>query len=317
MQESTNISFKKAVYAAKFVIRSRTGVAILKNSYQQKSDPVADKFVNLLQGINIKEMRKLERERSKFVNDQSEKLNLDKVSESVTPRKSQSSRRTVSQELKDFANEKKRTERLRVIEEDTSHKMKYSTEAVLYRRELIPLFEKHSKLAWEGNDIENDEITKENSQLKLTRTKLVRHNLNSYSEDKRLELWLNQVEIANLDRKEKSAERKSKKQKHCEKENEVFSSQQTSFLPKCDDVKLSSQKLELPKLEQTNSCTSENSLKLPKLEPSVSPESRRVESTEERSLKDPRFTRLMESLAPSKNNLKLPKIVAKPNSRAS
>jgi len=222
MQEGTNISFKKAVHAARFVIRSRTGVAILKNSYLQKSDPVSQKSAQLLQGITVKEMRKLERERRKFENDQSGKLNLEKSSDPVTPRKSQSSRKTVSQELQDFVTKENRTERMQVIDEETSKNMKCSTEAVLYRRVLIPLFEKRTKFAWDGDELQNDENTEENSQQTiLTRKKLLRHNLNSYNEEKRLELWLNQVEIANLDRKEKSAERKSKKQKNSEKENDV------------------------------------------------------------------------------------------------
>lgn len=317
MQEGTNISFKKAVHAARFVIRSRTGVAILKNSYKQKSDPPTQKTAKLLQEINVKEMRKLERDRKQFVIEQSQKVNIEKVL-SESSRKSQSSQKTVSQELKDLVNKKTGAQRLRVIDEETCENMKNSTNAVLYRRDfaLVPLSEKRSKMAWEQNDIENGENTQENSQTShLTRKKLLRHNLDFYDEKQSLEIWLNKVEIANLTRKEKSAG-KSKKQKYSEQEKDLSSQQQTSFLPNCDDVKSTSQKLQLPKLALPKYCTTENSLKLPKLESSVTPDSSRVKSEMEGSLKDPRFTRLIDSLTPSKK-LKLPQIVTKPNSRAS
>lgn len=318
MQESTNVSFKKAVHAARFIIKSRTGVAILKKNYQEKSDPILEKSTQLLKGSKAKEMRKLERDMTQFVNGQSEKFkNGDKASESLTQRTAQ---KIVIKETKDTANEKIRTQRPRLNGESVCQSMKYNTEAVLYRRDVFPVFEKRSKLAWDESD------NKENKQetLKtptLTRKKILNHNLSSYTENKRLEMWLNEVEIANLERREEVAgrNRKKRKERHVEQESNSSQQPQRLLLPKCEDKKSQSdascKKLELPKLEQCRSST-ENSINLPKIGQSVTPDSSRDKSKIEESLSDPRFTRLMDSLTPSKSSLKLPQIIMKPNSRS-
>lgn len=343
MEKNANLPLKKAVNAARFVIRSRTGAAILKTSYQQKSDIVFEKSAHLLSGIQKKEMRKLERDRSRFMKDQNGKLKVfEQSTESLTPRSShllcsvskktkaaqrllkENERPTKDSEakLKEESERKGSTRKEKASKEHQENK--YNRDAVLYRRDFVPNFSKSPKPAWEKHEYleetdekEDQENSKITENIELTKMKLLHHNLDFFGSDKRLEIWLNEVDLANIDRKLSSERRKRRKQRNSpakDAEHEVI-------MPKidfCDNSEL----LNTEGIEDSGKSDCNNSsLKLPRLNQTLSSspvESRRhgLKTASNKSLDDPRFTRLIDSLASSDNSLKLPKIFNKSSDRA-